>query len=352
MGRFTLYIYSGFFLFLLILFLYILVPFFRPIVWGIVASIVFYPLYEIFKKKIKNGNLASFFVVSIVFFLMIIPLSIIIILTTQQFILFSVKVLNFFQTHSIDYYINSIKENPYIKENWDKFAPLINYLQSEEFRNALIGTVNKVLTYIGNQLRSYVYAVGTGIFHVFVFMLTLFFLLRDGEKIFNEIKKLTPLKEEDKEEVFKTIYITLLSVIYGTVGTAIAQSIVSFIGYSLAGIKFSLLWSILTFFAAFIPPFGAAFVWVPLDIYTFATKGIKEGIILLIWGTLFISTMDNIVRPLVMKKGIKLPYVALFFATIGGLIQFGFVGIFIGPIILSTLLSAIKLYEKRVISNT
>lgn len=285
------------------------------------------------------------------FFTLVIPVSIIALVAAQQFILFSVKVINFIQTHRIEDIVASIREIPFLKENLDELNPLLNYLQTPQFKETLLRLVNKVLTFIGNNLRNYVYLITNGFFNTFVLLLTLFFILRDGKILLREIRNLTPLKEEDKDAIFETMYRTVLAVIYGTAGTAIAQAIMGFIGYTIAGIEFALIWSILTFIAAFIPPFGAAFIWVPLDIYLFTTKGLKEGIMLLIWGTLFISTMDNIVRPLVMKQGIKLPYIALFFSTIGGLIQFGFVGIFLGPLILSTLIVVVDIYEKRIMNR-
>lgn len=322
-----------------------------PILWGIVLGIVIQPFYKFLKKKLKNEGLAALLVVVIVFFTLVVPVSVIVVVAAQQFILFSVKVISFIQTHRIEDILANIKQIPLLKGKISELSPIFNYLQTPEFKQTLLGMINKILTFIGNNLRNYVYLITNGFFNAFVLLLTLFFILRDGKILLREIRNLTPLKEEDKDVIFETMYKTVLAVIYGTVGTAIAQAIMSFIGYTIAGIEFALIWSIMTFIAAFIPPFGAAFIWVPLDIYLFATKGVKEGFTLLIWGTLFISTMDNIVRPLVMKHGIKLPYIALFFSTIGGLLQFGFIGVFLGPLILSTLIVVVDIYEKRVINR-
>ncbi|NPB08198.1 MAG: AI-2E family transporter [Aquificae bacterium] len=344
-GSLSFWVYLILFLSLLFGFLYILTPFFTPILWSIVLAIVLYPLYDFFRKKLKKENVASFVVVLLVFVVMVIPLSVITAVATQQMVSVSIKLFHLLQDQRE--FLGRLFEHPYLRENRDKFEPVISFLQSEEFRNSLLNVANNFLTFLGNKLKN----LGNTFFHVFVFLLTLYFLLRDGEKILNELKSLIPMRREDTEEILRTIYRTVLAVIYGTVGTAIAQSLMSLIGYSLAGLDYALLWSLLTFFAAFIPPFGAAFVWIPLDVYLFVSKGVKEGLILLVFGTLFISTMDNIVRPLVMKQGIKLPYVALFFATIGGFLQFGFIGVFLGPILLSTLLAAVKIYEKRIMGK-
>ncbi|HID65953.1 MAG TPA: AI-2E family transporter [Aquificaceae bacterium] len=100
MHKFYFFVYLFFFFFFLLLFLYILSPFIKPILWAIVLGIVVYPLYNVLKKRIKSENLASLLVVLLVLIVIVIPLSIIAVITTQQIILFSVKVINFTQNHS------------------------------------------------------------------------------------------------------------------------------------------------------------------------------------------------------------------------------------------------------------
>jgi len=343
-SRLSFWVYLVFFLALLAAFLYILAPFFDPIAWAVVMSVVLYPLYSFLRRKIKSESVSALLVVVLVFFVMVVPLSVLTVVATQQVLAVSIKLFSLLQTFRPEEFLSRLLEHPLVKENRELLEPVLSYLKSNEFRTSLLNALNNFFTFLANKLKN----LGSTFFHVFVFMLTLYFLLRDGAKILNELKTLIPMKREDTEEILRTVYRTVLAVIYGTVGTAAAQSIMGYVGYSLAGVDYALLWSLLTFFAAFIPPFGAAFVWVPLDLYLFATKGVKPGLTLLAFGTLFISTMDNIVRPLVMKHGIKLPYVALFFATIGGFLQFGFIGVFLGPIILSTLLVSVKIYEKRI----
>jgi len=108
---------------------------------------------------------------------------------------------------------------------------------------------------------------------------------------------------------------------------------------------------VLTFFAAFIPPFGASAIWFPLAVFSFFSLGLWQFAFLSAWGLFLISTMDNFVRPLIIKKGVKIPYVVLFFATIGGLLKFGFIGLFLGPIIFTTLFALFKIYERRILNQ-
>lgn len=187
------------------------------------------------------------------------------------------------------------------------------------------------------------------LFKSFVFLLTLFFILRDGEKFASFIERFIPMHEEDVREIFGTVYKTVLATAYGSVVVGFAQGLLGAIGYAIAGIKYYPLFGLATFFASFVPPFGAGAVWAPLVAYLFITKSIKSAVFLLIWGMFIISTVDNIIRPLIMKIGVQMPYIVLFFSILGGIIAFGFVGIFLGPIIFTTLFSLFVIYERRIL---
>ncbi len=348
-------IYSYFFLGLILFFLFsafsTLMPFIIPILWSVVMGMVIYPLHSFFEGKLKSPTLSALLVTAIVFLFIIIPMSIISIMVVQQLIDVTQKLILYFQDHSYRDLLNQIREAPFIKGYMDRLQPVFEFTQREEFRKIVAETLNKVLKFLGDKVGKFFFAAGKNIFYIFVFLITFFFILRDGKAILSRIERLIPMDREDVVNILSTIYKTALAVVYGAVGTALIQSILAFIGYSAVGIKFALLWSVLTFFAAFIPPFGASLIWFPLALYSLFALSLWKGIFLVIWGALLISTMDNLVRPLIIKQGIQIPYVVLFFATIGGLLQFGFIGLFLGPIIFTTLFSLFNIYEKRILSQ-
>jgi len=95
-----------------------------------------------------------------------------------------------------------------------------------------------------------------------------------------------------------------------------------------------------------LPMLGVAVVWVPATIYLFLTGSTGHGIFLAIWGVLVVSTIDNVVRPWAMKGGAQLPAIPLLFAVLGGLQAFGFIGLVIGPLVFSLLMSIIDIYKQ------
>ena len=351
-------IYSYFFLALVLFFVVAtfatIYPFITPILWAIVLGMVIYPAHMYLSSLIKSRTLSALIITALTFLFIIVPFSLVAFISISQLLDVSRKVLEYFQTHSFADLLESLKSLPLISQylSDERLAPLINYLQGQEFRNILVNALNKFATVLGNKLGEAAFIAGRNVFYIFVFLLTFFFILRDGLPTIKRLEKLVPMDRQDTLNVLNTIYRTVLAVVYGSVGTAFIQSMLAMIAYSVVGIKFFLLWSVLTFFAAFIPPFGTAAVWFPLAVYTFFNIGLWQAIFLGAWGTFLISAVDNFIRPLIMKKGIEIPYIVLFFSTIGGLLKFGFIGLFIGPIIFTTLFSLIKIYEKKIIGSS
>ncbi|NPA41679.1 MAG: AI-2E family transporter [Aquificae bacterium] len=331
--------------------LLILLPFAVPIMWAIVIGIVLYPVHRYVEKLVKSKTLAAFVMSAVVFLFIIVPFSIISVLVLQQLIDVTQKLILYFQSHTYKELMDTVVGYIPLGDYRERFSPAVEFFQKEEFRKLAAESLNKILKFLGDKLGQLAFTAGKNVFYIFVFLITFFFILRDGPGLLKRVERLIPMKHEDLESVMGTIYRTVLAVVYGSVGTALIQSILAFFAYSVVGIKFALLWSVLTFFAAFIPPFGASAVWFPLAVYSFFQIGLWQAVFLGLWGTFVISTMDNFVRPLIIKQGIQIPYVVLFFATIGGLLKFGFIGLFLGPIIFTTLFSLFKIYERRILNQ-
>ncbi len=247
--------------------------------------------------------------------------------------------------------LNQLKDKAFVKRflSEEDINKIIAYIESEEFRNLAINSLRDLAQRGLNMVAQFIPAIGSFIFKTFVFLLTLFFILRDGPRFVKFVERFLPMHKEDIEQVFLTVYKTVIATVYGSIGVGIAQATVGFIGYKLVGLDYALLLALATFISSFIPPFGAAFVWFPVALYTFMTKGIYTGLFMSLYGMFIISTIDNFIRPLIMKMGIRMPYIALFFSIVGGLLAFGFVGIFLGPIIFTTLFTLALIYERRIL---
>lgn len=178
-------------------------------------------------------------------------------------------------------------------------------------------------------------AVGSGVTQVVMSAFLTFFLLRDAPKLAERLGIVVErLGGERGRHLLKVAGGTVNSVIYGMLGTALLQAVVAGLGFAIAGVPGAVLLGVLTFFFAVIP-FGPPIVWLPAAFWLFAQGSPGWGIFLLLWGALGISSVDNIVRPLLISQGTSMPFVLVFCGLIGGALTFGLVGIFLGPVLLA-----------------
>ena len=123
---------------------------------------------------------------------------------------------------------------------------------------------------------------------------------------------------------------------YGLVFAALAQGGMAGIGYWAAGLKAPLLLAVFTTLIALLPiPFGTPLVWASIGLWLLLTGHPLPGIGLLLWGTLVVSWVDNLVRPLVISGVTRIPFLLVIFGVLGGLANFGLIGLFLGPVILA-----------------
>ena len=127
---------------------------------------------------------------------------------------------------------------------------------------------------------------------------------------------------------------TIQGVVYGILGTALAQGVLAGIGFSIVRVPGALFLGLLTFFMSLIP-MGPPFVWVPAVVWLVAQQRYGAAIFMGIWGMFVISGIDNIVKPYLISRGSNLPFILVFLGVIGGLAAFGFLGVFLGPVLLA-----------------
>ncbi len=134
--------------------------------------------------------------------------------------------------------------------------------------------------------------------------------------------------------LLKVIGVTVTGVVYGLIGTALPQAGLAAIGFWIAGVPQALLLGVLTFVLSFVP-IGPPLVWGSVAIWLVVKGALWWGLFVALWGLLLVSSVDNVVRPYLLGRTSNLPIVLGFFGLIGGIIAFGFIGLFLGPALLA-----------------
>ncbi|KYH27367.1 putative inner membrane protein [Halalkalicoccus paucihalophilus] len=185
-----------------------------------------------------------------------------------------------------------------------------------------------------------------------VLFFVLFYLLKDGESAVEWLRRVLPIEPDVREELFEETGLLLYNSLVGTAVVAGAQAVLLGVVFVVLGLGNVVFWIVTTFIAAMIPLLGASIVWIPASIYLLVVGRPLSAIALFVFGALVISTVDNLLRPMVMRRGTQLSPVLTIIGIFGGIALFGFVGLFIGPIVLGITKLLIELLVREYPEST
>ncbi|CAN7553139.1 AI-2E family transporter [Pseudoduganella sp. LjRoot289] len=184
--------------------------------------------------------------------------------------------------------------------------------------------------------------LGSGVAQVSLAAFVSFFLYRDGVTILAALRTgMDKIMGEHAPEVADTVSRTVRGVMYGLLGTALAQAAVACIGFLIAGVPAVALLSVATFLFSLIPV-GPPLIWGGAAVWLFNQGSTGWGIFMLVWGVFLISGVDNVVKPMIISRGSSLPFLLVLLGVMGGVLAFGFVGLFIGPTLLAVGLGLLR----------
>ncbi len=190
-------------------------------------------------------------------------------------------------------------------------------------------------------------ATGTAVFQTVMMLIALFFFLTDGRRLVEWIDARVPLRPGQFRAFMEEFRQTSVSVLLSTIGTAAIQTATAVVGYVIARAPNLPFFTLATFVLALVPAVGGAVMVVGVSLLLLATGHPVAGTFLAIWGVAVVSLSDNVARPYLLKGGMELHGGLVFFALLGGLAVFGGVGLVVGPLILTFLVTALKLYRRE-----
>ena len=191
--------------------------------------------------------------------------------------------------------------------------------------------------YAMDHVGDLVGGVGRNIAKLALALFTAFFFYRDGESMVRQIREvLRQVLNERVDHYLNAMGATARAVVYGIVLTAIAQGFLSGLGYAVAGVDSPVFLGTVTTMIALIP-FGTPFAWGSISLWLFFQGHTLAALGLAAWGTVVVSWVDNIIRPLVISSATRIPFLLVMFGVLGGLAAFGMIGLFMGPVILAVM---------------
>jgi predicted PurR-regulated permease PerM len=182
-----------------------------------------------------------------------------------------------------------------------------------------------------------------------LFLLMLFFLLRDGGRLRAELRPISPFTEQQERLIFEHLESTIKGALQAVIVVPVVQGILAGIGFMLFGIPSPFVWGTAVILAATVPIAGSPLAWIPAVGYLFFRGQTGPGIGLAIFCLVIVSGSDNVVKPMLLRGTARIHPLLGFLSILGGVLAFGVFGFLIGPVVLSLVLSAIRIYRLDVL---
>ncbi|OIO18581.1 MAG: hypothetical protein COY69_03175 [Candidatus Magasanikbacteria bacterium CG_4_10_14_0_8_um_filter_32_14] len=315
--------------------IYILKPFVYPIFWAGVIAIIFSPFYNRFLKFFKSNGASAFASVLSVFFLIFIPLTILSIMLVGK----SIALYD-------DVSKTSLFQNPEQVSTWLQKTPLAPYLESikQDWTTYATQATKWVSSVLFNSIKSITQNSISFVLTLFIMFYTLYYFFKDGQKLLDWFKKISPLGSDYEVKLYSRFTSTVRATLKSTLIIGGIQGTLSGMLFWVTGIKGAFVWGVIMVLIAIIPAVGTSIVLIPAAIIMLAFGNIWQAIVLLI-GALLISVIDNFLRPPLIGKDTQMHPLLVFFSTIGGLLMFGISGFVIGPVLAALYLSVMVIYE-------
>lgn len=208
------------------------------------------------------------------------------------------------------------------------------------------GALNQVVAAATGAVQKTVAGLAIAVFDLGLFLLVLFFLLRDGARLRAALRPVSPFNEAQEALIFDHLGRTVKGALQSLLVVPLAQGLVALPAFLLLGVPDPSTWAVAVVLAAMVPLLGAPLAWVPAVVYLFyAGAPTWQWTLMFAYGLLLISGIDNVVKPLLLRESAHIHPLLGFLSIVGGLLAFGVFGFLVGPVILSLLLSALRIYR-------
>lgn len=339
------------FLFLLFQLYALFSAFLVPLIWTVILVLTFYPLYTLLLARLHGRRtLASLLMTLFVVLLVAVPVFFLSSVLAREVVEFYQRVRGAAESGALQQFLSSWRET-FLGRLWEQWGPRIEAFDIDLPELAQRGA-STVSQFIVGQATNVARNAFVFLFDFLIISFSLFFLFRDGEESYQTVRDLIPMEPEHKEAVFHRLYETVSAVVQGMAATAVAQGVLAGLGFWAVGMPFSFFLACASAFFSLLPLGGAAAVWIPCVIYLGVTGAWVRAVILLVYGTVIVSGVDNVLKPMIIGGRTKLPTLLLFFGILGGLQAYGFLGIFLGPVVLATIMAFVNIYKEEYAQGT
>ncbi|MBI4826027.1 MAG: AI-2E family transporter [Nitrospirae bacterium] len=334
-------IYLVFTLIIVYLFYKILSPFLFTLAWAMALSITFYPLYKLILRSSRRPWSASLLTLLIILMTILVPFIFIIGSLANDI----TNLYNMIEQRGVENIINT-DINLRIEDALRKFIPE-EVFQKFNIQQSLVSTLKSIGDYILRNISGIFTNAFILVMNFIIMCMTIYYFLKDGEALAAYLKKLLPLTEEQKHRFEERIKQTVIAAVYGGLAVGVAQGALGGIAFWIFGLPSPVFWGATMAILSLVPVFGTFLVWGPACLILFLSGSYMKGIGLLLFSVIIISSVDNIIKPLVIGSRTRMHLLLVFLTVLGGMQFFGLLGFILGPLIAALFLTLAEIHAKE-----
>ena len=320
-------------------------PFAAPIFWAFLLAFMLYPLNEALRRVLRGRRgLAALLLTLAGVGLIMVPGALIAVAFVSQAGEMVTRIQMIADRHHVAQ-LSDLLRIPIAERVMSRLAEYVP-ITTDQVETWLVDNGRSLLRILMGVSGAALASVLGAVIGLALMLFLLFFFLRDGEELVHRAMRLVPMETRRKAALLDHLSSVTRALVLGMLLTAAAQGALLGVGVAIVGLFSPVVFGVLTALASAVPLVGTALVWVPAVLILFAQGRTWAAIFLTVWSLLLVTSVDNVIKPLVVSGRAGLPTFAVFLGLAGGLAAFGAIGMFLGPVIVALAIALLRFAEE------
>lgn len=320
----------------------ILQPFLSALVWAAILATVFYPLFARLAGRLRRPRGASALTCVVLTVMIVLPVMLLLVLLAGESVVA-------YRTLEEKLKSGELGRLEFLRSTvayqWVRGKMLALGIPEPDLREMAVRGVQLISQFLVQHSSNVFSGFASFIFNFFVMLVGTYYLFLHGPEALEELRRLSPLRREHEETIIQKFREITAATLEGSLLTALLQGAAGGLVFLLFGIPSSLLWGAVMAFLSLVPLVGTALVWGPVVAYYLFTGAVGKGLGLLVVCGAVVGSIDNLVKPILIRRRAEIPTVWVFIGVLGGVGVFGFLGLVLGPLMVAVLFALIEIYK-------
>lgn len=315
-------------------------PFVASVITGVLLAYFAYPIYRFFRAILRLRALSGFVTLLFVLALFVVPFVFLGLVLVDDARDFATQLVTEeppeFVLQGLDLYIQTRVEDP---DN----ASMVE-AERQEFVHGLL---RQSSTWLIDQLPDIIALVSDFVLGLFIVSFVMFYVFVDGTSMVDFVRRTFPLPPHQTGYLLAETKSAVDAIFVGQLASAILQGLVGGIGFWLFGVPNPVFWGAIMAVLSLLPVVGAFLVWGPAGLILIAGGAVADGVMLLAWGALLVSNVDNVAKPILIGDRADIHPILVLIGVLGGLVVFGVIGFIVGPLVLGLAVAFLKVWNEE-----